>query len=44
MNDLSSILKNIQTGEFGLSEFFISIVVSLALGVICMFLYGVYFG
>lgn len=44
MNDLSSLLKNIQTGEFGLSEFFISIVVSLALGVICMFLYDVYFG
>jgi hypothetical protein len=42
-NFLSSILQNTQGAEFGLAEFFISIVFSLLVGIICMFLYRLYF-
>ncbi len=43
MGNLSTILKDIGAGEFGLLEFLTSIIFSLACGVIALVLYRVYF-
>jgi hypothetical protein len=42
MNILSNLFQT-GTGELGLTEFFVSVVFSLAVGIICMFLYRIYF-
>jgi hypothetical protein len=42
MNTLSTLFQT-GTGELGLTEFFVSVVFSLVVGVICMFLYRAYF-
>ena len=41
---MNTFLSGTKTGEFGLAEFFISVLFSLIMGVICMVIYRVYFG
>ncbi len=43
MENLSNILQNLAGGEFGLTEFSISILFSIAAGIVCMLLYNLYF-
>ncbi|MFQ5427516.1 MAG: DUF4956 domain-containing protein [Thermodesulfobacteriota bacterium] len=44
MDNLTAALGALSTGELGLSEFFISILFSLFVGIACMFLHRMYFG
>lgn len=41
--DLNSLIKGVTAAEFGLVEFSVSVLFSLAAGIICMFLYRLYF-
>ncbi len=43
MSNIADLFKGGAGGELGLNEFFVSIIFSLAAGIICMFLYRVYF-
>jgi hypothetical protein len=40
---MQNLLQSIGAGEFGLVEFFVSVLFSLVAGTVCMFLYRVYF-